>query len=74
MSDVRIVIALDSSESSSEDLDLPDRCRVVKLANSVTYDRFVVRCGYMEKGFISLLGWKKRSIHLRKSHSARQVT
>ena len=32
---------MDSSESSNEDLDLPDRCRLVKLANSVTYDRYV---------------------------------
>ena len=39
VSDVRIVIAVNSSESGNEDLDLPDRCRLVKLANSVTYDR-----------------------------------
>ncbi|KAH0578391.1 hypothetical protein H2248_003548 [Termitomyces sp. 'cryptogamus'] len=39
ISDTRIVIAVDSSDPSSEDLDLPERCRVVKLANSVTYDR-----------------------------------
>lgn len=36
MSDTRIVIAADPSE---EDVEFPDRCRVVKLANSVTYDR-----------------------------------
>lgn len=34
------MLALDASES--DDLDLPDRCRVVKLANSVTYDRYVL--------------------------------
>ncbi|KDQ50200.1 hypothetical protein JAAARDRAFT_186433 [Jaapia argillacea MUCL 33604] len=39
VSDTRIVVAVDPSNSSSEDIDLPDRCRVVKLANSVTYDR-----------------------------------
>lgn len=39
VSDTRIVIAVDSSDSGSDDLDLPERCRVVKLANSVTYDR-----------------------------------
>ncbi|KAF8960877.1 AAA domain-containing protein [Flammula alnicola] len=39
VSDTRIVIAVDSSESGSDDLDLPERCRVLKLANSVTYDR-----------------------------------
>ena len=37
-SDTRIVIAVDLSDSS-DDLDIPERCRVVKLANSVTYDR-----------------------------------
>ncbi|KZT22299.1 P-loop containing nucleoside triphosphate hydrolase protein [Neolentinus lepideus HHB14362 ss-1] len=39
VTDTRIVIAVDPSDSQSEDLDLPDRCRIVKLANSVTYDR-----------------------------------
>ncbi|KAI0321507.1 P-loop containing nucleoside triphosphate hydrolase protein [Amylostereum chailletii] len=39
VSDTRVVIAVESSDSSSDDLDLPERCRVVKLANSVTYDR-----------------------------------
>ncbi|KAJ7178081.1 AAA domain-containing protein [Mycena filopes] len=39
VTDTRIVVAIDGSDSSSEDLDLPERCRVVKLANSVTYDR-----------------------------------
>jgi DNA polymerase alpha-associated DNA helicase A len=36
VSDTRIVIAVDPSE---DEVDLPDRCRVLKLANSVTYDR-----------------------------------
>ncbi|KAI1795876.1 P-loop containing nucleoside triphosphate hydrolase protein [Ganoderma leucocontextum] len=39
VSDTRIVIAVDPPETGGEDLDLPDRCRVVKLANSVTFDR-----------------------------------
>ncbi|KAJ7130315.1 AAA domain-containing protein [Mycena epipterygia] len=39
VTDTRIVIAIDGSDSGSEDLDLPERCRVLKLANSVTYDR-----------------------------------
>ncbi|KAF9045486.1 P-loop containing nucleoside triphosphate hydrolase protein [Panaeolus papilionaceus] len=40
VSDTRIVIALDSQESgNSEALELPERCRVLKLANSVTFDR-----------------------------------
>ncbi|TFY81728.1 hypothetical protein EWM64_g2284 [Hericium alpestre] len=38
VTDTRIVIAIEPSESSSDDLDLPERCRVLKLANSVTYD------------------------------------
>ena len=33
------MIALDRSDSSTDELDLPERCRVVKLANNVTYDR-----------------------------------
>ena len=41
VSDTRIVIAVEPSDSASEDLDLPERCRVVKLANSVTYDRYI---------------------------------
>ena len=42
VSDVRIVVAVDPGDSA-EDVDLPDRCRVVKLANSVTYDRYEER-------------------------------
>ncbi|KAJ3512339.1 hypothetical protein NLJ89_g3573 [Agrocybe chaxingu] len=49
VSDTRIVIAVDASESSSEDLDLPGRCRVVKLANSVTYDRMDKAIDRLEK-------------------------
>ncbi|KAG2007100.1 DNA helicase [Coprinopsis cinerea AmutBmut pab1-1] len=39
VSDTRIVIAIDPANTSDSGLDLPERCRVVKLANSVTYDR-----------------------------------
>ncbi|KAF9563861.1 P-loop containing nucleoside triphosphate hydrolase protein [Agrocybe pediades] len=49
VSDTRIVIAVDASESSTEDLDLPERCRVVKLANSVTYDRMDKTIDQLEK-------------------------
>ncbi|THG99271.1 hypothetical protein EW026_g3058 [Hermanssonia centrifuga] len=49
VSDARIVIAVDSSESGNEELDLPDRCRVVKLANSVTYDRMEKTLDQLEK-------------------------
>lgn len=41
VSDTRIVIAVEPSDSASEDLDLPECCRVVKLANGVTYDRHI---------------------------------
>ncbi|KAF5384145.1 hypothetical protein D9615_003261 [Tricholomella constricta] len=49
VSDTRIVVAVDSSDTSSEDLDLPERCRVVKLANSVTYDRMEKALDQLEK-------------------------
>uniref|UniRef100_A0A8H7XU73 DNA helicase n=1 Tax=Psilocybe cubensis TaxID=181762 RepID=A0A8H7XU73_PSICU len=49
VSDTRIVIAVDSTEGSSEDLDLPERCRVLKLANSVTYDRMDKAINQLEK-------------------------
>ncbi|KAI0685178.1 AAA domain-containing protein [Cytidiella melzeri] len=48
VSDVRIVIAVDPGDSS-DDLDLPDRCRVLKLANSVTYDRMDKALNQLEK-------------------------
>jgi DNA polymerase alpha-associated DNA helicase A len=44
VSETRVVIAVDPSDSTpSDDLDLPERCRVVKLANSVTFDRHVIQ-------------------------------
>jgi DNA polymerase alpha-associated DNA helicase A len=39
VTDARIVIAVDPPDSTDVDLDLPERCRVVKLANNITYDR-----------------------------------
>ncbi|KAH9077961.1 P-loop containing nucleoside triphosphate hydrolase protein [Lactarius deliciosus] len=39
VSDSRIVIAVDPSHSDLSDFELPERCRVLKLANSITYDR-----------------------------------
>ncbi|KAF9515834.1 hypothetical protein BS47DRAFT_1371885 [Hydnum rufescens UP504] len=41
VSDTRIVIAVDSSDSA-EDFELPERCRLLKLANSVTYDSLLI--------------------------------
>ncbi|THU84385.1 P-loop containing nucleoside triphosphate hydrolase protein [Dendrothele bispora CBS 962.96] len=49
ISETRIVIAVDPSDSSSDDLNLPERCRVVKLANSVTYDRMDRAIDYLER-------------------------
>ncbi|KAK0484742.1 P-loop containing nucleoside triphosphate hydrolase protein [Armillaria novae-zelandiae] len=48
ISDTRIVIAIDPSDSS-DDLDLPERCRVLKIANSVTYDRMDKAIDQLEK-------------------------
>ncbi|KAI0267266.1 P-loop containing nucleoside triphosphate hydrolase protein [Gloeopeniophorella convolvens] len=39
VADTRIVISVDPSRSDSNGLEIPERCRVLKLANSVTYDR-----------------------------------
>jgi DNA polymerase alpha-associated DNA helicase A len=41
VSDTKITIAIDISDNSDDAADLPERCRVVKLANNVTYDRFL---------------------------------
>ncbi|OAX43735.1 P-loop containing nucleoside triphosphate hydrolase protein [Rhizopogon vinicolor AM-OR11-026] len=49
VSDTRIVIAVDPPESNSDDPDLPERCRVLKLANSVTYDRMDKALDQLEK-------------------------
>ncbi|CCL99352.1 uncharacterized protein FIBRA_01370 [Fibroporia radiculosa] len=49
VSDMRIVITLDVSETSTDGLDLPERCRVVKLANSVTFDRMDKALNILEK-------------------------
>ncbi|KAH9946114.1 P-loop containing nucleoside triphosphate hydrolase protein [Epithele typhae] len=49
VSDTRIVLAIDPPETGGEDLNLPDRCSVVKLANSVTYDRMDKALTQLEK-------------------------
>ncbi|KAF4607995.1 hypothetical protein EYR40_000336 [Pleurotus pulmonarius] len=48
VSDTRIVIAIDQSDTS-DDIDLPQVCRVLKLANSVTYDRMSKALETLEK-------------------------
>ncbi|KAH9854233.1 P-loop containing nucleoside triphosphate hydrolase protein [Lenzites betulinus] len=49
VSDTKIVVAVDPPETSGEDLNIPERCRVVKLANSVTYDRMDKALNQLEK-------------------------
>ncbi|KAF8556616.1 P-loop containing nucleoside triphosphate hydrolase protein [Imleria badia] len=49
VTDTRIVIAVDAPESGDAELDLPERCRVVKLANSITYDRMDKAIDHLEK-------------------------
>lgn len=49
VTDSKIIIAVDGSDSNSDDLDLPERCRVLKLANSVTYDRMDKAIHQLEK-------------------------
>ncbi|KAF9242318.1 AAA domain-containing protein [Melanogaster broomeanus] len=49
VTDTRIVIAVDPSDSSDADLDLSERCRVVKLANNVTYDRMDKALDHLER-------------------------
>ncbi|KAG8216052.1 DNA helicase [Butyriboletus roseoflavus] len=60
VTDTRIVIAVDPPESSDADLDLPDRCRVVKLANSITYDRMDKAIDHLEK--IAILSTAKGNL------------
>ncbi|KAI0831309.1 P-loop containing nucleoside triphosphate hydrolase protein [Trametes gibbosa] len=49
ISDTKIVIAVDPPETSGEDLNIPERCRIVKLANNVTYDRMDKALDQLEK-------------------------
>ncbi|KAI0709241.1 P-loop containing nucleoside triphosphate hydrolase protein [Earliella scabrosa] len=49
VTDTKIVVAVDPPDTSGEDVDLSDRCRVVKLANSVTYDRMDKGLNQLEK-------------------------
>ncbi|KZT63490.1 P-loop containing nucleoside triphosphate hydrolase protein [Daedalea quercina L-15889] len=52
VSDTRIVIAVDASEAGGDELDIPERCRVLKLANSVTYDRMDKAIDQLEKAVL----------------------
>ncbi|KAI6107754.1 AAA domain-containing protein [Pisolithus croceorrhizus] len=52
VTDTRIVIALDPPDSGDVDVEFPERCRVVKLANSVTYDRMEKALDRLEKTVI----------------------
>ncbi|TFK31805.1 P-loop containing nucleoside triphosphate hydrolase protein [Crucibulum laeve] len=59
VSETRIVIAVNPSDSSPDDLDLPERCRVLKLANSVTYDRMEKTIDQLEKTVTGSAGGDK---------------
>ncbi|KAG8817863.1 hypothetical protein FRC19_011039 [Serendipita sp. 401] len=39
VSNTRMIVTLDGAGSDSDDLDIPEHCWVIKLANTVTYDR-----------------------------------
>lgn len=52
VTDTRIVIAIDPPDSADTDLDFPERGRVVKLANSVTYDRMEKALDKLQKTVI----------------------
>ncbi|KAH6903121.1 DNA helicase [Coprinopsis sp. MPI-PUGE-AT-0042] len=49
VSDTRVVIAVDPDSGSAVDSEIPERCRLVKLANSVTYDRMDKAIDRLEK-------------------------
>lgn len=42
VSDARIILSLDPSAPGADEMDIPERCCIVKLANSVTYDRCAI--------------------------------
>ncbi|KAF9523770.1 AAA domain-containing protein [Crepidotus variabilis] len=63
VSDTRIVIAVGGSDSSTDDLDLPERCRVIKLANSVTYDRMDKAIDQLERVILPSHDGKATSGH-----------
>ncbi|KAG9046389.1 hypothetical protein FS837_004521, partial [Tulasnella sp. UAMH 9824] len=50
ITDTRAVLAVDQAkDSTSDDIDLPEKCRLVKLANTVTYDRMDKAIDNLEK-------------------------
>ncbi|TDL24612.1 P-loop containing nucleoside triphosphate hydrolase protein [Rickenella mellea] len=48
LSDTRIVIAIDQKDNDDDIAELPEHCRLVKLANSATHDRMVKTLDVME--------------------------
>ncbi|KAG8830770.1 hypothetical protein FRC17_004265 [Serendipita sp. 399] len=57
VSNARIVIALDGAGSdNSDDLDIPEHCWVVKLANTITYDRMDHAVERMSKILLEIPG------------------
>ncbi|KAJ7628342.1 P-loop containing nucleoside triphosphate hydrolase protein [Roridomyces roridus] len=80
VTDTRIVIAVNGSDSAAEDLDLPERCRVLKLANSVTYDRMDKTIDQLEKitigtsNDLKLSAEKRQLIQVLLANAARSDT
>lgn len=60
VSDSRIIIAIDPSRADLDDFKFPDRCRVLKLANSVTYDREGFMFITLNSDETFMAGWKAR--------------
>lgn len=57
VSNSRIIIAVDASRpGTNEDLDIPEHCIVVKLANTVTYDRMDQAVERMSKIMLGIAG------------------
>nr|GAT50155.1 predicted protein [Mycena chlorophos] len=78
VTDTRITVAVDGSDSASEDLDLPERVRVVKLANSVTYDRMDKTIDQLErivtgKSDEKMVAEKLRLVHVLLAMATRSV-
>ncbi|KAH8101747.1 P-loop containing nucleoside triphosphate hydrolase protein [Cristinia sonorae] len=52
--DTRIVIALDTSDSGGDDTELPERCRLVKMANTITLDRMDETIDQLERAMLPI--------------------
>ncbi|KIJ28163.1 hypothetical protein M422DRAFT_61944 [Sphaerobolus stellatus SS14] len=60
VSNTRIVLAVDPPSSSNEDLDIPDRCCLIKLANTVTHERMHKAITSLESMFLPSANTRSR--------------